>query len=316
MLNAVLSNQRRVLWWATRNNVAIKEKKLYNNRYVLLVANKDEKTEYVRFAMNELSMFSFLTGYGKVKTVKDVSEAEKRKELVRYFEYDQKILKSNKLIEAILGVCGFLLFIGATTNEMWCFAAAVVCMCLLYFTKVAPVISDAQYYEWLSEDQNAWRAKAMEELLITDADLVGPSFAVRSSYKIFQATKKITDSEIISKIGSYAYAPIQYYLIFELEKQIISYRYAFEIRNNVINDKRTTEFFYKDIVDVSTDKIKDFDLNVSYNAIRLRNAGASELIVPLDTPDDAEENQGNVLITGDVDKLISHIRQNVRKFKV
>ena len=244
----------------------------------------------------------------------DISEDKKRAELEKYFEYDSEFNRLHRLKKYGLISCA-VLFLIVASFEAWQAVFLSFLPLLVLLKKLTPVICDKQFLKWRSIDLTRVVNESLKKAAIHEKDLLAKPFQIISSPDDAGdvATKKISDPEIESELGSFTYNPINVFFLFELEKQIMTYSVDYDIVENKIIKEIANEFFYKDIVSIATGTHEDSLSESTYNAFTLTNSGGVELTVPLSTPDDQGTYQ--TLITNDVDKMIFRIRQNVRKFK-
>lgn len=236
----------------------------------------------------------------------------KSEEIKKYFEYDKKFEEANSTKSSLFGVAGILLIVGCIWGIWWCFLVAAALAGFAFMIKVDPVISDKQFFKWRDMYFNRIREKSLEKACIHKKDLIAPPISIISSPAIVTGNKRITDDSLVKELGRFAYNPIILYVLYELEKQVLACTIRYNIINDEIESEGSDEFYYKDIVSVSTGTRK-CSTDSTYNVFELVSAGGNKFTVPLSTPDDQGTYQ--TLITNDVDQMISRIRQNVRKFK-
>lgn len=116
-----------------------------------------------------------------------------------------------------------------------------------------PRATDEEFDEWLEEDLQRLSMEALDELGVDESELVGERVSILALPSYFDRSGAYTDY----KIGAdriLRFTPIDITLINLTEHQLISYQATFDFTTGNALNPSTDEYFYNDIVSVSTVK--------------------------------------------------------------
>lgn len=123
-------------------------------------------------------------------------------------------------------------------------------------SKGGDVVSDSQVDAWLDEDIRALVPGALNKSGLTQAELVGEPLIVRGP--IYWTVTGIFDTDLKYKKGEDGYARFSVYdvtIVFLTEERLSAYRCDFNFLKCVALNEATTEYFYQDVVSVSTREV-------------------------------------------------------------
>ena len=182
--------------------------------------------------------------------------------------------------------------------------------------------SDQQMDEWLDEDIKALQQKALAKTGTDESELVGESVSVFGP-RLWE----VGGAEVKFKKGNdnvLRYSPVGVSVISFTQNQIVTYQCVFDrFTGNSINEA-TDEYFYKDVVSVST---KTDSMNVTSEklggALHLKTAesftlttsGGTSLSVFLRDPALIEKMGGGELPVTRAEKALQSVRKMLREKK-
>lgn len=184
-----------------------------------------------------------------------MTDEEKRKQLRKYFS------KPPTGIAVVLLVVGILAaLIGIVSDACTLLGGVVIAIAggvLLYYSRSAAAgPTDVQVDEWLEADIRALTPKALIKSGLTEQELVGDPLVVRGP--IYWETTGVPKTDLVYKKGKDGVARFGVFdvsIIFLTDQRLTAYRCDFNFMKNVGLNEATTEYFYQDVVSVSTREI-------------------------------------------------------------
>jgi len=116
--------------------------------------------------------------------------------------------------------------------------------------------SDAQVDQWLEEDIQALIPKALSKCGLTEDELIGDPLAIRGP--IYWEVTGVNEADLVFRKGEDGLARFGVYdvsIIFLTDQRLTAYKCYFNFLKNVALNESTTEYFYQDVVSVSTREI-------------------------------------------------------------
>ena len=109
--------------------------------------------------------------------------------------------------------------------------------------------SDQQMDQWLEEDIEYFRNRALENLRIEKRDLIREGVELIGPRVWYKEAMELRSK--MGKDGRLRYSPIDLLLLNFTEKQLLVYRTLFDFVGNTVGSEITEEYFYRDVISVS-----------------------------------------------------------------
>jgi hypothetical protein len=240
----------------------------------------------------------------------------KREQIKKYFK------KSSKWPTLFI-VGGLLLFIIGTQSDVSLLGIGI----LILAVGIAGIIlaskkpSDQKMDEYIAEDISRAKNKSLQKASIDESELVGESVVVTGPR--FWNTSGATSLYKKGKDGRLRFTPINVTVLNMTQHQIISYQACLDIVTGNFLNESTDEYFYKDVVSVSTstdsishdtEKFGKIQLNAAETFV-LTTSGGTSIKTILKDPKLIEMMGGGDIPTTDAEKAIQVVRKMLREKK-
>ena len=116
--------------------------------------------------------------------------------------------------------------------------------------------SDVQVDQWLEEDIKTLVPKALSKCGLTEGELVGDPLVIRGP--IYWEVTGVNKADLVFRKGNDGMARFGVYdltNVFLTDQRLTAYKCYFNFLKNVTLNESTTEYFYQDVVSVSTREI-------------------------------------------------------------
>ena len=175
-------------------------------------------------------------------------------------------------------------------------------------------ISDNQIDLLMERDLKKIEKKVLEKIGIDPSELVSESLVITGP--ILEDDEDDSDRENLVQKGEdniVRYTPIALNLLHFTQNQLIIYSCNYDFYLGEIYDENTEEYYYKDIVSVSTKSRSDIgQLNDEFTLI---TTGGTSFSMVLNDPSLIERTGGGVISTTHAERAVQVIRKMIREKK-
>lgn len=221
-----------------------------------------------------------------------MEDAKKREAIINYFKSAPKI--PTKILSICI-ICAFILYASEFEIEAYGLWASVILILIIWMYNLwrfqhRPRPTDDEFDQWLNDDINILSKQILDKVGIDQSEIVGEPISIIAP-RIYNRA----GTSLLYKKGEddyLRYTPINVTLIHFTEHQLLSYQAIFDLTTGKTLSPRTDEFFYNDIISVSTaiesHTVKtDNGAEIQYNqaeTFKLVTSGGTSLQVILKDP--------------------------------
>ena len=195
----------------------------------------------------------------------------KRKKIVNYFSSFSWAIFS--------GVLVFWYFVGRyglSASALNSFFLSLAFVSLYVYIFFGARISDNAMDEYIAEDISAAMKQALNKISIDDSELVGDPLLFKA-FRLFN-TSGATKLSKKGADGVLRFTPIDLTIIHMTQNQLITYRACLDLTTGKLLNEESDEYFYKDIVSVSTKTVSESFSSETLGNIQLNSAEVFELV--------------------------------------
>jgi len=246
-----------------------------------------------------------------------MDEESKRKMILKYFEPFPGCAIWMIVIGVVITLIGFSA--GAFAIIMGLVIAGIGGLLIYSYRHGRP--TDQQMDEWLEEDLKALSKRALNKMGIDETELVSEPVQV-----IGPRLWDVAGAGVFFKRGDdyvLRFSPVGVTIINFTQNQLLAYSCVFDLTTGNVLNETTDEYFYKDVVSVSTksesrtvtiEKLGTVQLNAA-ETFTLTTTGGTSLSVVLRDPTLIEKMGGGEIPTTRAEKAIQTVRKMLREKK-